>query len=804
MKFSLSWLQDYVTVQMDVTKLADVLTMIGLEVDSVTDRYAYLDTVYVGRIQAIEPHPNADKLRICNVDIGQRQLPIVCGAPNAKEDMLAPLALPGTLFPNGMVLEEGIIHGQVSAGMLCSDAELGLGIDASGILPLDTGLTVGEPLNQALQLSDPVIEIDLTPNRPDCLSIIGIAREIAAIQKTPLTYPSITLDDPDNKIVHLTSVSIEAPDHCPRYAARLLEGITVGPSPFWLQERLLSVGLRPINNVVDVTNFVLMEYGQPLHAFDFDRLSESRIVVRTAAKGERFITLDQKERRLSPEMLMICDGAKPVAIAGVMGGSNSEIEKNSSRVLIESAYFSPVSIRRTSKSLSLSTEASYRFERGVDPNAVITALNRAAQLMSAVGGGTLISGILDEYPQPQHVKELILSVARTNRLLGTHLNRAEVAGLLKSIEFAVKDQAEPDKLFVVPPSFRVDISRPEDLMEEVARLAGYNSIPTTFPMVSSEGRPFLKELEFRNNLKQIMTGFGFTEVINYSFMHKHSCDLLQMKADDQKRNLVQILNPLVEDQVVMRTALIPGLLNSMHYNLSQQIKNLKLFEIGKIFIDRGQDRLPDESEVLAGLWCGSRTTDSWHAEGIACDFYDIKGVIEGLLGSLKIDGYRFRQLPRLDCDYTKPGHTAEILNNGTRLGRVGEVGPQVLANFDLKSAAYVFELELDPLLALVSQPRYCRPLPKFPAIFRDITLILDRGIETQTVLDRIIDFKEALVENVHLFDVYAGNPIPAGRKSISFRITYRSAEKTLIDEDIQELHKRITGKLTAHFNAGLP
>jgi len=804
MKFSLSWLQDYVTVQMDVDQLTDTLTMIGLEVDSVSNRFAYLDSVYVGRIQSVKPHPNADRLKICTVDTGERQLPVVCGAPNAKEEMLAPLAVPGTLFPDGSLLEKGIIRGQASEGMLCSEAELGLGLDASGIMPLDANLAVGARLKVALQLSDPVIEIDLTPNRPDCLSIIGIAREIAAIQKTPLTYPAITLEDPDNKIVQMTSVGIEAPGHCPRYAARLLEGIKIRPSPFWLQDRLLSVGLRPINNIVDITNFVLMELGQPLHAFDFDRLAENRIVVRTATPGESFTTLDQKERPLTSEMLMICDGKKPVAIGGVMGGLNSEIENDTSRVLIESAYFSPVSIRRTSKKLGLSTEASFRFERGVDPEGTVTALNRAAQLMIEMGGGTLIGGVVDEHPRPQKTKALVLSVARTNRLLGTDLNRGQVADLLKSIEFRVENEKEADTLWVAPPSFRVDISRPEDLMEEVARLAGYNNIPTTFPMFPAEGRPFLKELAFRNELKQLLTGFGFTEVITYSFIHKQSCDRLRFRSDDPRRNRVHILNPLVEDQAVMRTSLVPGLLSTMGYNLSQQIKNIKLFEIGKIFIDRDQNRLPKESEVLAGLWSGSRSVGSWHTTETAADFYDIKGVVEALLRSLKIEGYRFTLLPLADCDYARSGFAAEITQNGKPLGRVGEVDPQVLAIYDLKKSAYIFELELEPLQALVTGPQYRRPLPKFPAIFRDSTLIIDRGIEAQMVLEQVLDFKEALVEEVHLFDVYEGSPIPAGRKSISFRITYRSQKKTLVDNDIHKLHQIITKRLMAQFKATLP
>ncbi|MEJ2168379.1 MAG: phenylalanine--tRNA ligase subunit beta [Desulfobacterales bacterium] len=434
MKVSLSWLKDYVDIKMKPADLAEALTMSGLEVDSVSERYAYLRGVVVGRIEAVGPHPNAEKLKICRVSTGDRRLSIVCGAPNVREDMLAPLALPGTVLPDGSRLEKSVIRGERSEGMLCSDAELGLGDNPGGIMVLESSLKVGGDLARSLGLSDTVFELDLTPNRPDCLSVIGIAREIAAIQKTPLKYPDYTIADQADVIHKLSSVRIEAPDHCPRYSARLVENVKVQTSPFWLQDRLLSVGLRPINNIVDITNFVMMETGQPLHAFDFDRLAENRIVVRLAAQGEKFSTLDEKQRTLEAEMLMICDGEKAVAVGGVMGGLNSEIENDTTRVLIEGAYFNPVSIRRTSKKLGLNTDASHRFERGVDPEGTIRAVNRSAKLMVEIGRGTLIDGIIDEYPNHQPVKRVALSTRRTNRLLGTQLDRKRIRELLESID----------------------------------------------------------------------------------------------------------------------------------------------------------------------------------------------------------------------------------------------------------------------------------------------------------------------------------------------------------------------------------
>lgn len=803
MKVSLSWLKDYVSIDMETEHLAEALTMVGLEVEAVCDRWDYLETVLVGRIEDIRPHPNADNLQLCSLDLNSRKIDVVCGAPNVAKDMLVPAALPGTMFPDGSVLKETVIRGIPSEGMICSESELGLGTDSAVVMGLEPSSTVGQKLASALGLSDTIIEIDLTPNRPDCLSIIGIAREIAGIQKKRLRYPTADLSDSRNEISGVTSVTIQAPELCPRYAARLITDISIGPSPFWLQDRLLSVGLRPINNIVDITNFVLMEMGQPLHAFDFNRLAGNRIVVRTAADGERFTTLDDKERSLTKDMLMICDAEEPVAVGGVMGGLNSEIETTTRNVLIESAYFNPVCIRKTSKKLGLNTEASHRFERGVDPEGTITALNRAAQLMVEIGNGRLVEGIIDEYPKPVTTPAIMLSVKDTNRLLGTRFSAEKIKDLLESIEFNVELKGSKN-LSVVPPSFRVDVTRPEDFMEEVARLSGYNNIPTTFPMMSAEKRKPLKSLEIRNQIKHQMIGFGFSEVINYSFVNRNACDLLALEADDFRRKMVTILNPLTDEQTVMRTSLIPGLLGTMHYNYTQQEKNLKLFEIGKIFISVGRDQLPEEIEMLVGLWTGARFFPSWHSKETPCDFFDIKGVAEGLLQSLNLDSCEFTSLPDASCTYTKPGYTAQIFISKTFIGLVGEVHPQVLQNFDLVQTAYILELNLDRLISCLPETIQSQPIPKFPATTRDITIIVDKNIESQRIVKSIEGTNEELIEKLHLFDVYEGAPIAGGKKSISFRIIYQSPHKTLEDEEINRLNKTITDRLVKEYNATLP
>ena len=803
MKVSLSWLKEYVPIEMEVHRLADALTMVGLEVASISDRYDYIKSVVVGKLNQIDLHPNADRLKICNVDIGNRTVSIVCGAPNLKKNMLVPVALPGTLFPDGLLLEKTVVRGVTSEGMICSEKELELGTDQSGVLALNPQLHTGDTLGKALALSDMVFDIDLTPNRSDCLSILGIAREIAAIQKTKLTYPAIHLPGTENHIFKYTSVEIEAPDHCPRYAARLLFDVSVAPSPYWLQDRLISVGLRPINNIVDVTNFVLMETGQPLHAFDLDRLSENRIVVRLAKKGEIFTTLDQKNRTLSSDTLMICDGEKAVAIGGVMGGLNSEIETNTTRVLIESAYFSPLSIRRTSKKLNLATEASYRFERGVDPEGTVKALDRAAQLMTQVSDSKLIGGIIDEYPKTIPKNRIVLSTKQTNRLLGTDLDRDEMNDFLRSIEFSV-DPVDKDNLAVVPPGFRVDIKRPEDAMEEIARLAGYNNIPTTFPLMPTDGRQRNRRLHLRNRIKLLMIGFGFSEAINYSFDDVKSCDHLGFGKKDPRRNMVDILNPLNEEQSAMRTSLIPGLLRTVQGNISQQIKNLKLFEVGKTFISSGRENLPDEKEMIAILWTGTRSDPAWHSKETPCDFFDIKGVIESLFKGLNFEGALFTDMPDNGCDYTRLGETAKILYNNELIGMVGMVAPSILQNFGLKQSVYIAEINIDSLFPFLSVIKQSKPIPKYPAVYRDFTIIIDKEIASGKIMACVEDAREELVESTFLFDVFEGNPIPEGKKSISFRITYRSSSRTLADEEVNQVHQKISGRLLKSFDATLP
>ncbi|MBI9081964.1 MAG: phenylalanine--tRNA ligase subunit beta [Desulfobacterales bacterium] len=801
---SLSWLREYVSVDLAPDAIAEALTMAGLEVEAIWDRFAFLESVRVGRIQAVTPHPNADRLRLCRVDIGERTLTVVCGAPNAAEGMLVPCALPGTRMPDGKTLRTGEIRGQDSQGMLCSEAELGLGMDRSGLMALTADLAVGQALNQALGLNDTVMEIGLTPNRSDCLSILGVAREIAAAVGTRIRYPEIELPRGTGGIEQMTSVTLCDPDLCPRYAARLVVDIAVGPSPFWLQDRLVSVGLKPISNVVDITNFVMMELGQPLHAFDFDRLEENRIVVRAAADGEPFTTLDEKPRTLEAGMCMICDGKKPVAVGGVMGGLNSEIADDTRRVLIESACFNPVSVRKTAKALGLATDASHRFERGADPHGTVNALNRAAQLMVAICGGTLVSGVIDAHPRPAEQKVISMSAATVNRRLGTDLSVADMARYLSSVEFSV-DTIDADRLAVTPPSFRVDVSRWEDLSEEIARLYGYNNIAVSFPRMTAEAGGSVAALDLRHQIKTLMTGMGFSEVINYSFIHGDSADRLDLKAEDPRRKGVAIVNPISEDQAVMRPTLIAGMLQTAVHNLAMQNRNLRLFEIGHVFFDMDDpDSLPHEQERFAALWTGARAAGHWQQKEIPCDFYDLKGGIEALLERLGLERPTFTAIPADDCTMTRPGHSARLIAGGRELGWVGEVSSATRAAYDLKQEAFVFEIDMQALAESLPDTATARPVPRYPATSRDVTLIVADTVEAMGILDSAARNDHPLVERLHLLDVYAGEPIAQGKKSVTFRIVYRSAEQTLEDDTVNPVHQGITDRLIHEFNADLP
>ena len=560
MLVSLKWLRDYVDVDVPAAELAERLTMAGLEVDALNEKGPAFRGVRVARILSLKPHPDADYLSLCEVTTGESTYPVVCGAGNIRVGDTVPLALVGATLPGDLVIRSSRIRGEVSEGMLCSEEELGIGADTSGIMILPPDLPLGGELEEVLNLGDAVLDIGVTPNRADCLSIVGVAREWAAIAGKELRYPATDVIENDEDIREITSVSILDSDLCPRYTARIIKNARIGPSPLWIRQRLEAVGLRPINNIVDVTNFVMMELGQPLHAFDFRFLEEGRIVVRRSREGEQFISLDGKERTLQADTLMICDGVKPVAIGGVMGGLNSEIQPDTDTIFLESAYFNPSSIRKTSRELAMGTDAAFRFERGIDPEGVIRALNRAARLIAEVSGGTLCKGVIDEYPQKiRTVKGIPLRLRRVKDILGIAVPAEEIIRTLKSLEMTVESAGE-GRFAVTPPTCRVDIAREIDLIEEIVRLHGYDRVPATLPGVSvitgiSDGK---RSVEGR--LREIMTGAGYTEVINYSFISPNAVDQLGLGEADERRSHLRIQNPLTEEQAVLRTTMTYSLM----------------------------------------------------------------------------------------------------------------------------------------------------------------------------------------------------------------------------------------------------
>jgi phenylalanyl-tRNA synthetase beta chain len=793
MQVSLKWLKDYVDVDVPPEELAERLTMAGLEVDSLCRIEPAFRGVRVARIISLRPHPQADKLSLCEVATGEATCPVVCGATNIRVGDIVPLAQVGAVLPGGDVIRSARIRGELSEGMLCSEEELGIGADASGIMILPSDLPLGAELADALDLHDTVLDIGVTPNRSDCLSIVGVAREVAAILEKKLRFPPSVVVENDEEIQGITSVSIEDPDLCPRYTARVIRNVRIGPSPFWMRRRLEAVGLRSINNIVDVTNFVMMELGQPLHAFDFRFLEEGRIVVRRSRAGETFVSLDEKERLLRADTLMICDGVKPVAIGGVMGGLNSEVKDDTETILLESAYFDPASIRRTSRGLAMGTDAAFRFERGIDPEGVIRALDRAAGLMAELSGGTICLGVIDQYPRIiASAKGIPLRLKRIRDILGAVVEEADVVRILGNLKMTIETVG--DGCFrVTPPTCRVDIAREIDLIEEIARMHGYDRVPVTLPAVSviagvAEGRVAV-EARFR----EIMTGSGYQEVINYSFVSPDAVDQLGLPETDERRLHVRIRNPLTEEQAVMRTTLIQSLLLNVRRNAGVGRFDLKIFETGRTFISQGGGKQPRENNRAAFLITGRRYEDRWHFQDLQADFYDLKGCAENILDTLRITAPSFREC--VPEPFLHPGKSCGIFSGEAQLGYLGEVHPDLLIRMDLTGTVVVGELDLDLLAASCSVKGSFHSLPRFPLSSRDVAFLVRRETAAAEMLRSATDSLEELLEKVEIFDVYEGKNIPAGMKSMGLRFSYRSADRTLMDDEVNEVHARIVQKI---------
>lgn len=798
-----NWLKEFVDFDFTPDELSHRLTMAGLEVDALEKVGGDLDDVIVARLLSVEQHPEADRLTLCRVDTGSGELQIVCGARNHKTGDFVALAQVGAILPGDFKIKKSKIRGVESQGMLCSEKELGLAAESDGILILPPDFKLGMPVFEALGLKDARFELGLTPNRPDCLSVVGVAREVAAMAGATLRLPHPAVVESGASIADQTSITVEEQELCPRYAARLIRGVKIGPSPEWMVRRLESVGQRSINNVVDVTNYVLMELGHPLHAFDFSLLRGGRIVVRRAGEGEVFTTLDSQQRQLKTSDLTICDGVGPVALAGIMGGENSEIRPETVDILLESAYFNPSAIRRTSKRLGMHTESSHRFERGADVDMAPIALDRAAALIIEVAGGSVAPGVIDVYPQPLEKVRLTISDRRTKEILGIDLGLERIGQLLASIGLEIiRPSGEIDHdgvLQVLVPSFRPDLEREIDLIEEVARLNGYSAIPETMPVSRIVSHRPSQRRRLATEARNLMVACGCAETINYSFVNPNVWDRLGLAGNDPRRNGVCLFNPLTEEQSVMRTTLVPSLLETTARNLAYRTRDLALFELRPVFIPRNTDDLPDEPLRLGIVLCGRRQREGWAQTNEMVDFYDLKGMIEQLLDMLNIPGINWK----LDAEesYLHPGKSASLMLRHQRLGVVGEVHPRVLLAYDIDAPVYLAEIDLEALFTAAGAFRGVMPLSRFPDLTRDSALLVDEAVSAAQLFELFNKVRCKEAEELVLFDLYRGKGVADGKKSMAIRVRYRSVERTLTDEEINQAHGKLVESLCKQLGA---
>ncbi len=794
MKISIKWLQDYIDIKLPPKELAERITMSGTEVGGVDVIGGSWDGVMVGEVVALQPHPNADRLKLATVDLGGERTTVVCGAPNIKVGDRVPFARVGAQLVDGHTgksfrLQPAKIRGVVSEGMVCSEKELGISDEHLGIMVLQPDAPLGAPL--ADYLGDVILDLDVTPNRPDCLSVIGVAREIAALTGQRVRLPDINYQESAPGVDEAISVEVIDTDLCGRYCASLITGIKVAPSPRWMQRRLLACGMRPINNIVDITNYVMLEYGQPLHAFDYEAIGGGKIKVRRSRTGETIITLDGTRRVLNEDMLVIADEEFPIAVAGVMGGAGSEVGGITTSILLEAASFDPASIRRTSIELDLRSEASIRFERGISPELTIPALRHATRLMVELGGGRAASGIVDVYPGRREREPICLSTAEVKRLLGMEFDIESMVRVLTSLGFECQVNS-PDELCATAPHWRTDVNLPADLVEEIARITGYDHLPTTMlsaPIPRQQSEPILA-LEER--VRDILVGCGLQEVISYSLIGK---EMLERAFPSRLPVSLRIANPLSRNQEYLRASLRPGLLTILASNQKHEENDIGLFEVGKIYLPREND-LPDEQGMLTAVSSGSRGESSWLGSSEGIGFFDAKGVVGILLERLGVE-VDFQADER---DGLYPGRTARISIHSEEVGIIGQLHPAVVESFDICGDIYLFEINLSRLLPFIISRKY-QPLPRFPGVVRDVAVVVEEELSSRRI-ENIIQ-ANPLVTQVTLFDVYSGEQVPPGKKSLAFRILYQSPTRTLTDEDVDRAQKGILDKLRHALGATL-
>ena len=803
MRVSLKWLSDYVDIKLDPEELAERLTMAGLEVKGIQTMGGTWDNVVIGQVIALNPHPNADRLKLATVDLGTEQLTTVCGAPNISLGQRVTFARIGArlIDPHtgeAIVLKPAEIRGVPSEGMVCSEKELGISGSHEGILVLPSEAPIGAPLSA--YLGDVIFDLDLTPNRPDCLSAIGIAREVAALTGEALRLPETHYEEREKSIDSFASVDIVDPDLCPRYCASLITGIKIAPSPSWLQQRLNSYGMRPINNVVDVTNYVMLEYGQPLHAFDYHKLRGGQIIIRRAGNRETITTLDGSGRTLNPDILVIADKEEAVAVAGIMGGLDSEVTDKTDTILLESANFNQAAIRRGCGHLKFQSDASIRFDKGLNSELPLLPLRRATQLLLELAGGRAAKGIIDVYPGKPKPKPILLSDQEVKRLSGFKVNVGEILKVLKSLGFECRESDSGSQISVPVPYWRSDVKCSADLVEEVVRIIGYEKIPITrlgspLPRQESKLSPSAQQSNLREKLRNILTGFGCQEILTYSLVSLEKLQRLSPKLE-LKIPPLKVANPMTREQEYLRTSLRSGLLTTLSHNQKFEQAGIRLFEIGKVFSPRGRD-LPEEKEMLCAVLSGLRTELSWQADKGPLDFFDAKGAVENLLNQLGLEA----SFDVSDDEILFPGRGADIIVEDEEIGIVGEVHPKVAQAFELSNTICLIEIDLEKLLAQITGIKEYQPIPRFPAVTRDIALVVDEQMSYRTVENIIQSFP--LVTQITLFDLYRGKQISKGKKSFAIRIIYQSPRHTLTDEEVDQIQERMLARLHQELGATL-
>lgn len=809
MQVSIKWLKDYIDFTETPEQLADKLTMAGIPVENVVDPGEGLEKVVTGRIEKLEPHQNSDHLQICTMNVGLAEnIIIVTGAQNVAEGQVVPVAMVGAHLPNGMKISKGKLRGVASNGMLCSAQELKLDLEKlpeeqkTGIFILPSDTPVGIPAKDVLGLNDVVLEFELTANRADCFSVFGLVREIAAITGNKPHFPEIKVNEDDNtKLNDIFSVEIADPDLCSRFSTRMLKNVKIGPSPEWMQQRLEGAGIRSINNVVDVTNFVMIELGHPMHAYDYDKITGKKLIARRAIEGEELHTLDDTSRKAKGEMLVIADSEKAAGLAGIMGGFETEITDTTTTVVLESADFYGPCIRRTARACGLSSEASGRFERGVDSETTIKALDRAAQLLQEMGACTVCEGIVDVYPNPKQANYVTFTPEQINNHLGTNIAKDVMLNIITSVGFDVTKD-ENDEITVKVPSWRNDVTCMADISEEIARLHGFDKIKSTLPNgVSMQGTQSAKQT-FIDKVKASLSSQGLYETISFALTNEETFNKLNIPQDSPLRKAVPIMNPLSDEYPLVRTTLLSSIFDNLARNLARKNDDVALFEVGSVFFPKALPvtELPDEVVKIAGAITGRRNAQGWNQANDMVDFYDAKGIIEELLANLRVTRYTVEA----GAHYAMhPGKTALFKKGRDVIATVGEVHPAVLSAYGITKPVYIFELDATTVMKYMAKDLKYKALPKYPATSRDLAMLVDVDVNAADIEKAMTKAAGQNLTQITLFDVYTGKQVEEGKKSLAFSLTFQSNDKTLTDAEIDPAIEKIVAKLQKDFNANL-